>query len=163
MAATELDHTNLNETCQPLLPKWPIRSVYRNIYPSTTKQALTKRFDYLFFRWKGSVFKLIWHEVVIYMALYFGLSLLYRFVLVQYFPTGQQNFERFCEYCKDFDKPAPVTILTGFYVNNVVTRWWNQFMSLPWPDQVALKLVTFMPGSVSELPSKRCVIKLIDF
>ena len=27
-----------------------------------------------------------------------------------------------------------MTFLLGFYVSNVVKRWWDQAMSLPWPD-----------------------------
>ena len=133
-----------------LLMNCPNDDVYKNIYPSTTERALTFRFKYLLFRWKGSVFKLIWHEVLIYMAMYYALSIMYRYILYDNYPTARQNFELFCVYCGHFEKPAAVAILTGFYVSNVVSRWWDQFMSLPWPDQLALKLVTFMPGRVSK-------------
>ena len=34
----------------------------------------------------------------------------------------------------------------GFYVTQVVTRWWSQFESLSWPDTLAHNLITFMPG-----------------
>ena len=27
-----------------------------------------------------------------------------------------------------------MTFLLGFYVSNVVKRWWEQYKSLPWPD-----------------------------
>ena len=39
--------------------------------------------------------------------------------------------------------------VSGFYVSNVACRWWDQFMSLPFPDQIALKMVAFVPGTVS--------------
>ena len=42
----------------------------------------------------------------------------------------------------------PVTFLTGFYVSEVVRRYWDQFMSLPFPDELALKVVTHVPGKV---------------
>ena len=42
----------------------------------------------------------------------------------------------------------PVTLLTGFYVTQVVARYWDQFMSLPWPDKIAMKIVAFIPGKV---------------
>ena len=42
----------------------------------------------------------------------------------------------------------PITFLTGFYVTQVVARYWDQFMSLPFPDELALKLVTHVPGKV---------------
>ena len=39
---------------------------------------------------------------------------------------------------------------TAFYVANVVARYWDQFISLPWPDRLAYKLVSFIPGQVSQ-------------
>ena len=44
---------------------------------------------------------------------------------------------------------SPIAFLTGFYVSQVVNRWWDQFMTLPWTDRLALKLVNFCPGTVS--------------
>ena len=43
---------------------------------------------------------------------------------------------------------VPMTFLTGFYVTEVVRRYWDQFMSLPFPDNLALKLVTYVHGKV---------------
>ena len=42
----------------------------------------------------------------------------------------------------------PITFLTGFYVSEVVKRYWDQFMNLPYPDRLALKLITYVPGKV---------------
>ena len=38
--------------------------------------------------------------------------------------------------------------MIGFYVANVVSRYWDQFISLPWPDRIAFKLVAYIPGQV---------------
>ena len=54
-----------------------------------------------------------------------------------------------CIYAERFSGSIPITLLTGFYVSSVVSRWWNQFMALPYPDKIALKLVAFVPGNVS--------------
>ena len=43
----------------------------------------------------------------------------------------------------------PIQFLTGFYVAEVVRRYWDQFMCLPYPDRLALKLVAYIPGKVS--------------
>ena len=48
----------------------------------------------------------------------------------------------------------PVTFLTGFYVTEVVRRYWDQFMSLPFPDELALKLVTHVPGKVGYITNE---------
>jgi hypothetical protein len=47
-----------------------------------------------------------------------------------------------------FSNKIPVTFMTGFYVANVVSRYWDQFVSLPWPDRLAYKIVTYIPGMV---------------
>jgi hypothetical protein len=51
-------------------------------------------------------------------------------------------------YFDRFASKIPVTFMTGFYVANVVSRYWDQFVSLPWPDRVAYKIVTYIPGKV---------------
>ena len=45
----------------------------------------------------------------------------------------------------------PITFLTGFYVSEVVRRYWEQYRSLPYPDRLALKLVTYIPGKVTKV------------
>ena len=45
----------------------------------------------------------------------------------------------------------PITFLTGFYVSEVVRRYWDQYMSLPYPDRLALKLVSYIPGKVNNI------------
>jgi hypothetical protein len=44
--------------------------------------------------------------------------------------------------------------MTGFYVANVVSRYWEQFISLPMPDKLAYKLVAYIPGQVSTFFNK---------
>jgi len=118
-------------------------NIYHNIYGDTNRRwtgILT-----LLCRWKQSVYSLIWNDVVIFLVIYFFLSLLYRFVLSHY-PTHKQTFEILCIYAESFTSSMPITFLLGFYVSQVVSRWWDQFMTLPYPDLLALKLVAFIPG-----------------
>ena len=42
----------------------------------------------------------------------------------------------------------PINFLTGFYVTEVVRRYWDQFMTLPFPDRIALKVSTHVSGKV---------------
>ena len=68
------------------------------------------------------------------------------------------SFSRFSRY-------IPVSFTTAFYVANVVARYWDQFISLPWPDRLAYKLVCFIPGQVTKvaeapLPSKEIIAAL---
>ena len=56
----------------------------------------------------------------------------------------------FCVFCQRFRKSIPVTFLTGFYVSQVVSRYWNKFSVLPYPDKIAMKIVTHICGTVSD-------------
>ena len=56
-----------------------------------------------------------------------------------------------CIYAEQMRSNIPITFLTGFYVSQVVVRWWDQFMSLPWPDFIAMKLVNYFPGAVCSI------------
>ena len=121
-------------------------NIYSNTYRDTSKSFIG--IYKIFLRWKGSVYRLVWHDLILFMAAYFILLIIYRVVL-SHFPTHKQHFELMCIYAYRFSSAIPITFLTGFYVSSVVSRWWDQFMSLPYPDQLALKLVAYVPGNVS--------------
>lgn len=36
--------------------------------------------------------------------------------------------------------------MLGFYVSIVVTRWWQQFMQIPWPDKAVLLISGYVRG-----------------
>ena len=95
--------------------------------------------------------KLIYHNLIIFVLLYFILSFLYRF---QFLTPGSEYhrevFELICIYSSRFQSYIPLQFLIGFYVQQVVhpshlvqvvSRWWNTFCALPFPDKLALKLV----------------------
>ncbi|XP_011051184.1 PREDICTED: bestrophin-4-like isoform X3 [Acromyrmex echinatior] len=37
--------------------------------------------------------------------------------------------------------------LSGFYVSIVMTRWWNQYMTIPWPDSIAVFVSATIHGN----------------
>ncbi|UYV73544.1 hypothetical protein LAZ67_10004060 [Cordylochernes scorpioides] len=96
----------------------------------------------LLLRWRGSIYKLIWREMLIYISLYYILNLTYRFGL-----NGAQKtswlcsmFEALCKYCQRFNDLIPLSFVLGFYVSLVVGRWWNQYDAIPWPDKYVVPL-----------------------
>ena len=44
----------------------------------------------------------------------------------------------------------PVAFVLGFYVSLVVTRWWDQYQTLPWPDTLAMYVSASINGQVSQ-------------
>ena len=123
-------------------------NIYFNNYRETTRRWTGSW--HLLLRWKGSVYRLIWHDLLFFLVLYFTIALIYRAGLV-YYPLHKQHFELMCIYAQRFSGAIPIALLTGFYVTSVVSRWWDQFMALPYPDKLALKLASFVPGEVSLL------------
>ena len=37
-----------------------------------------------------------------------------------------------------------LTFTIGFYVSYIAGRWWNVFMSIPWPDSTVLSISAFL-------------------
>jgi len=88
-------------------------------------------------RWKNSLWKLIWRQLLIYTLLYLAISFIYRVGLIE---EQQKTFEKLIDWVRSNSTGIPLTFLLGFYVNLVVRRWWDQFLRLPVPDEVAIYL-----------------------
>ena len=55
------------------VPQWP--------NPHYTSHVIVIWWTFFFHRWRGSLYKLLWREFVIFVTSYFSLSFTYRFVL----------------------------------------------------------------------------------
>ena len=51
------------------------------------------------------------------------------------------------DYCDKHNNLIPVTFVLGFYVNMVFSKWRDQYISIPWPDRVALHVAANIQGS----------------
>ncbi|VUZ49101.1 unnamed protein product [Hymenolepis diminuta] len=49
-------------------------------------------------------------------------------------------FEAYCYYCDELCQVVPVGLVLGFLIDIIVDRWWSQFRTLPWPDEIAMLL-----------------------
>ncbi|KAJ8251996.1 hypothetical protein COCON_G00213080 [Conger conger] len=90
-------------------------------------------FFHLLLRWRGSIYKLLYRELLIFTLLYSALSGMYRFLLNE---SQKRLFEKLAIYCDRYAELIPVSFILGFYVTLVVSRWWGQFESVPWPDRL---------------------------
>nr|XP_027207172.1 bestrophin-4-like [Penaeus vannamei] len=98
----------------------------------------------LLFRWKGSLYKLVWPDTLVYCFLYFICSMVYRFALDD---EQRRIFEHLSLYCDYFRNLIPISFVLGFYVSVVVQRWWEQYLSIPWPDNFALFCSSYISGT----------------
>ena len=114
----------------------------------------------LLFKWRGSVYKLVWQNLSLYILLYYSLSFSYRFLFNESGRVGegrdnivrfndnvaQEKFEQVSVHCQRFADLIPVTFVLGFYVSIVITRWWGQYKIIPWPDSCCLFISTCILG-----------------
>ncbi|XP_017957670.1 bestrophin homolog 14 isoform X2 [Drosophila navojoa] len=98
----------------------------------------------ILWKWRGSVYKLVWRELIAYLCLYYTINLIYRFALT---PNQQVTFNRIRIYFAQQGEAVPMSFVLGFYVNLVVKRWWEQYRLLPWPDTLALFISAAIPNS----------------
>ena len=70
-------------------------NIYANRYHDTAMRF--HGFFKLMCVWKGSVIKLIWHDLLMFLILYGSLSVIYRNVFIYHEPCGQY-FELLCIY-----------------------------------------------------------------
>ncbi len=123
-----------------------VKNIYMNRYLDTHRGFSTGVWHILKM-WRGSVFKIIWFECLIFLSLYSVICAIYNCLIFEH-PTYRQTFEIVCIYMGRFSNLIPMTFICGFYVSQVVSRWWDQFTSLPWPDQLVLKMVGYVHGKV---------------
>ncbi|XP_045105796.1 bestrophin-2-like isoform X2 [Portunus trituberculatus] len=111
----------------------------------TTKVSNTSfcGFSKLLFRWRGSVFKLLAADLLVYFLLYFSVAAIYRFALRE---NEKRVFEKIAITCEYFRNVFPISFVLGFYVTIVVQRWWEQYMLIPWPDTVCIMAATYIEG-----------------
>ncbi|XP_017566151.2 bestrophin-3 [Pygocentrus nattereri] len=112
-------------------------------YSSKVANATFFGFHRLLVRWRGSIYKLLYREFLVFALLYSILSVVYRWVLTD---PQKRLFEKLSIYCDRYAEQIPVTFVLGFYVTLVVNRWWNQFQNLPWPDRLMFLISSCVQG-----------------
>ena len=55
-------------------------------------------------------------------------------------------FETVVWYCNTYNNLIPVAFVLAFYVSIVVDRWWGQYLTIPWPDRLAVFVTAHLQG-----------------
>ncbi|GAB0097843.1 Bestrophin homolog [Sergentomyia squamirostris] len=97
----------------------------------------------LLFRWRGSIYKLVWCDLVAFLVAHYMLTIIYRLVLND---NQKIVFEGMVEYCAEYTSLIPLSFVLGFYVTIVMSRWWHQYSSIPWPDAAAVAVSSNLQG-----------------
>ncbi|XP_010608707.1 bestrophin-4 [Fukomys damarensis] len=102
-------------------------------YTLKVAEARFGGFSGLLLRWRGSIYKLLYKEFLLFVALYASLSITYRLLLTQ---EQRHVYAQVARYCNRSADLIPLSFVLGFYVTLVVNRWWSQYTSIPLPDQL---------------------------
>ncbi|XP_067902259.1 bestrophin-4-like isoform X2 [Heterodontus francisci] len=113
-------------------------------YTSRVANARLCGFSKLLLQWKGSIYKLLYKEFLIFMLLYLTLSCIYRFMLKE---SQKRFFEKMAINCNNYADLIPMSFVLGFYVSLVVSRWWNQYQSMPWLDRLMCTVSCHVQGT----------------
>lgn len=95
-------------------------------------------------RWRGSIYKLIWMNLLLFLFVYISLALTYRYLMNE---DTRKVFEEIVVYCSEYANFIPLSFVLGFFVTIVMGRWWNQYLSIPWPDSIALLVSSSIHGA----------------
>ncbi|GMS92391.1 hypothetical protein PENTCL1PPCAC_14566, partial [Pristionchus entomophagus] len=93
-------------------------------YTIEVSNARSTGFLKTLFIWKGSLWKLVWHELLIWSVAYAILSVCYRTAMNE---ESKIFFERYASLCYKYGDFIPFSFMLGYYVTLVVGRWQTQF------------------------------------
>jgi len=112
---------------------------YQRDVASSTAGGFTR----LLFKWKGSLYKLICRELLLFLIVYILLGVIYRQLMS---PAQKDLFESVVKYFDAFLNLIPLSFVLGFYVSYVASRWWQQFLAIPWPDKLFHSIACYVEG-----------------
>ncbi|TNN11169.1 Bestrophin-4 [Schistosoma japonicum] len=113
----------------------------------------------LLFRWRGSLYKLVWPGFLVYCCFYAIVAIAFHSIPNKpEYRDAKTLFVQICYIASRVTDAVPISFVLAFYVNLVVGRWLQQFNCLPTPDAICLLLSTYL----DENPDCKDRIQLTD-
>ncbi|KAK0411645.1 hypothetical protein QR680_005765 [Steinernema hermaphroditum] len=113
-------------------------------YTADVSNGSIRSFLNLMLRWKGSLWKKVWRELFLWMAVYAAINIMYRFM----FDDAQQRaFEDVCALIFKHHDLIPMTFMLGFYVTKIISRWSECFANLAFCDTFSLMIAGHVRGT----------------
>ncbi|XGW32153.1 hypothetical protein V3C99_010377 [Haemonchus contortus] len=113
----------------------------------------------LLFRWKGSIWRSVWVELLVFLSLFYAVRLFHSYAIPIIDPGEEMDFRnKFNLLCKEFNEYThliPLTFLLGFYVTSIVSRWWSQFECLNWPEDLLSIICLIIHDNTEESRKRR--------
>ncbi|CEF71542.1 Bestrophin/UPF0187 family-containing protein [Strongyloides ratti] len=110
-------------------------------------------------RWRGSVWKAVIVELIIWSIIYTILSVIYRVVLNS---EQKRVFESVTLLCREYGDFIPLTFMLGSFVTTIITRWTKIFNTIPWSDDFSLYIAAYLEGTDERaILMRRCIVRHI--
>ncbi|XP_019865863.2 bestrophin-2 isoform X2 [Aethina tumida] len=97
----------------------------------------------LLLRWKGSIYKIVWIDLLIFISLYYIIFISYTYSTNEHYTN---YLVKIINYCRKYRDMIPLSFVLGFYVSLVMTRWWDQYRTIPFPDNLAILVGAIVKG-----------------
>ncbi|CAD6197930.1 unnamed protein product [Caenorhabditis auriculariae] len=113
-------------------------------YTLDVSQTNIQSFMKLLFRWRGSVWKAVLGQLLVWTSAFLLISCVYRYFLT---PSQQTVFEHLVRYLDaKLDQNIPLTFMLGFFVSFVVGRWGSILNGIGWIDDASLLFASYIRG-----------------
>uniref|UniRef100_A0A914X757 Bestrophin homolog n=1 Tax=Plectus sambesii TaxID=2011161 RepID=A0A914X757_9BILA len=124
------------------------------VYTHEVAQSNTWNFFKLLFRWRGSLWKVLWPELSLWLVLYTLLSVIYRLLLNE---KQQLTFENIVKFWSAYagNEFVPLTFILGFFVSLVISRWWDMYLSIGSTEKTAVHIACYIEGDDEETVTLR--------
>uniref|UniRef100_A0A0N4ZDG4 Bestrophin homolog n=1 Tax=Parastrongyloides trichosuri TaxID=131310 RepID=A0A0N4ZDG4_PARTI len=116
-------------------------------YNLDVSSTSTHGFLKILFRWRGSIWKSVYCEFLIWTIVYYIIMFIYRVLLTK---SQMRIFELVAADCDKKLDYIPLIFMLGFFVTIVVDRWKNIFFNIGFIDTVALVIGLTVRGSDEE-------------
>ena len=99
-------------------------NIYRNRYAHTSSRY--RSFLKMMFKWNGAVFKLIWHDLLLFLVVFFAIDFIYIYWLkrdpeaVKY----KELFELACIYCGRYLHVYYLLLIFSLWIESVTEYVW---------------------------------------
>lgn len=104
-------------------------------------------FIWAIFRWRGSVWKAIWRDLIIWLLAYYSVRLVIDYFLTQHHRSSVKNLVKMFD---TYTNRIPLEFLLGFYVSQTVSRWWTQVHDLKSPHDLMATIVAYVHENEAE-------------
>ncbi|GMR48210.1 hypothetical protein PMAYCL1PPCAC_18405, partial [Pristionchus mayeri] len=113
-------------------------------------------FIHLQCRWRGSIWKSVLMECLLFCLAFISLSVLYNYYLTETTKKLWDDIAALFDSKMDY---IPLTFMLGFFVTIIVNRWNEIFNNVGWIDPCALVMSTYLRGSdeKSRMLRRNCI------